>query len=113
VSVEPEANERGERTVRLNRMVATRLGAIRGQGESMSDVILRIAAEWVEAPAARSRSPAHDKVARDTGGRDVVIDDHQGRYAPLRLQQRGVGPHHLANGDWGYGRSLLNPARLR
>ena len=45
VNVEPEANERGERTIRLNRMVADRLGGMRGPGESIGDVILRIAAE--------------------------------------------------------------------
>jgi hypothetical protein len=45
VGVEPEANERGERTVRLNRMVAERLGGMCGPGESIGDVILRIAAE--------------------------------------------------------------------
>jgi hypothetical protein len=45
VGVEPEATERGERTIRLNRTVAERLGAMRGQGESLSDLILRIAAE--------------------------------------------------------------------
>ena len=45
VGVEPEANERGERTVWLNRMVADRLVGMRRPGESMSDVILRIAAE--------------------------------------------------------------------
>lgn len=45
VGVDPEANERGERTIRLNRMVADRLGATRGPGESIDDVILRIAAE--------------------------------------------------------------------
>lgn len=45
VGVDPEANERGERTIRLNRMVADRLGAMRGPGESIDDVILRIAAE--------------------------------------------------------------------
>jgi hypothetical protein len=40
---ENEANERGERYVWLNRTVADRLGAMRGPGESYSDVILRIA----------------------------------------------------------------------
>jgi hypothetical protein len=45
VDVEPEANEPGERTIRLNRTVADRLGAMRGPGESIGDVILRIAAE--------------------------------------------------------------------
>ena len=32
VGVEPEANEHGERTVRLNRMVADRLGGMCGPG---------------------------------------------------------------------------------
>ena len=45
VGVEPEANERGERTVRLNRTVADRLGAMQRPGQSMSEVILRIAAD--------------------------------------------------------------------
>jgi hypothetical protein len=45
VGVEPEANERGERTIRLYRTVADRLGVMRGPGEDYSDVILRIAAE--------------------------------------------------------------------
>ena len=35
----------GERIIGLNRTVADRLGAMRGPGESFSDVILRIAAE--------------------------------------------------------------------
>jgi hypothetical protein len=40
---ENEVNERGERVVWFNRTVADRLGAMRGPGESYSDVILRIA----------------------------------------------------------------------
>jgi hypothetical protein len=44
VAVEPEANERGERLIWLEDAMADRLGAMRGPGESMSDVILRLAA---------------------------------------------------------------------
>jgi hypothetical protein len=46
VGVEPNANDRNERTVWLNRTLAARLGAMQGPGESISDVLLRIAAEW-------------------------------------------------------------------
>ena len=42
VAVEPEANERGERVIWLEDAMADRLGAMRGQGEGYSDVILRI-----------------------------------------------------------------------
>jgi hypothetical protein len=45
VGCENEADERGECTIWLNRTVAERLGAMRGQGESLSDLISRIAAE--------------------------------------------------------------------
>jgi hypothetical protein len=45
VAVEPEVNERGEKLVWLNRTVADRLAALRGPGESYSDVILRLAEE--------------------------------------------------------------------
>jgi hypothetical protein len=43
VAVEPEPNERGERTVWLDDVWVDRLGAMRGPGESFSDVILRLA----------------------------------------------------------------------
>jgi hypothetical protein len=43
VSYENEANERGERLVWLDHAVLTRLRAMRGPGESYSDVILRAA----------------------------------------------------------------------
>jgi predicted CopG family antitoxin len=42
VAVEPTVDERGERTVWLNRTVADRLGAMRAAGESYSDVVLRL-----------------------------------------------------------------------
>jgi len=42
VAVESEANERGEHTVWLEDAIADRLAAMRGPGESYSDVILRI-----------------------------------------------------------------------
>jgi hypothetical protein len=45
VAVELEANARGEKLVWLDRTVADRLAAMRGPGESYSDVILRLAAE--------------------------------------------------------------------
>ena len=48
MGVEPDANDRGERTVSLNRTVAALLGAIKEPGESISDVFLRIAAEWAD-----------------------------------------------------------------
>ena len=43
-AVEPEANAKGERTVWLEEVWVDRLGALRGPGESYSDVILRLAA---------------------------------------------------------------------
>jgi hypothetical protein len=43
VAVEAEANERGERYVWLEAVMADRLGAMRGPGESYSDAILRLA----------------------------------------------------------------------
>jgi hypothetical protein len=43
VAVELEANERGERLIWIEEVWADRLGAMRGPGESYSDVILRIA----------------------------------------------------------------------
>jgi hypothetical protein len=42
VAVEAEANERGEHYVWLEEGSVNRLGAMRGPGESYSDVILRI-----------------------------------------------------------------------
>jgi hypothetical protein len=42
VAYEAEANERGERLVWLQDAMADRLGAMRGPGESYSDVILRL-----------------------------------------------------------------------
>jgi hypothetical protein len=44
VAYETEANDRGERTVWLDEVWVDRLAAMRGQGESCSDVILRLAA---------------------------------------------------------------------
>jgi hypothetical protein len=43
VGYETEANECGERPIWLDDSMADRLGAMRGPGESYSDVILRIA----------------------------------------------------------------------
>jgi hypothetical protein len=45
VGYENESNERGERTVWIEDAMADRLGAMRGPGESCSDVILRIAGQ--------------------------------------------------------------------
>ena len=42
VAVEPEADERGERLIWLEDAMADRLGAMRGPGDSYSDVILRL-----------------------------------------------------------------------
>ena len=50
VAVEAEANERGERLIWLEAAMVDRLGAMRGPGESYSDVILRIAAITGEQP---------------------------------------------------------------
>jgi ribosomal protein L20 len=44
VAYETEANDRGERTVWLDEVWVDRLAAKRGQGESYSDVILRLRA---------------------------------------------------------------------
>jgi hypothetical protein len=43
VGYEPEPNERGEKLIWLEDAMADRLAAMRGPGESYSDVILRIA----------------------------------------------------------------------
>jgi hypothetical protein len=43
VAVEAEANERGERYVWLEAVMADRLAVMRGPGESYSDAILRLA----------------------------------------------------------------------
>jgi hypothetical protein len=45
VGFENATNERGERRVWLDHAVVARLRAMRGQGESYSDVIMRIAEE--------------------------------------------------------------------
>jgi hypothetical protein len=45
VGYEAETNERGERLIWLDHAVVARLRAMRGPGESYSDVILRLAAE--------------------------------------------------------------------
>ena len=45
VGYEVEANEQGERYVWLEDAMADRLGAIRGPGESYSDVIIRFAGQ--------------------------------------------------------------------
>jgi hypothetical protein len=42
VGYESEANERGERLIWLEDAMADRLGAMRGPGESYSDVILTL-----------------------------------------------------------------------
>jgi hypothetical protein len=42
-AVEPHANERAERLIWLETAMVDRLAAMRGPGESYSDVILRIA----------------------------------------------------------------------
>jgi hypothetical protein len=42
VAVEPYFNEKGERVVWLDEVWVDRLGAMRGPGESYSDVILRL-----------------------------------------------------------------------
>ena len=45
VAVGAEVNERGDRTVWQDEVWVDRLGAMRGRGESVSDVILRIAGQ--------------------------------------------------------------------
>jgi hypothetical protein len=45
VGYENATNERGERLVWLEPRMVDRLGALRGPGESYSDVILRLAGE--------------------------------------------------------------------
>ena len=42
VGFENKVNERGERLIWLDRAIADRLRALRGPGESYSDVILRL-----------------------------------------------------------------------
>jgi hypothetical protein len=48
VGYENATNEKGERLIWLEPSVVERLRAMRGPGESYSDVILRLAAEGVE-----------------------------------------------------------------
>jgi hypothetical protein len=54
VGYENETNEKGERLIWLDHGVVSRLRAMRGPGESYSDVIIRLAAaaggkiEWVK-----------------------------------------------------------------
>jgi len=55
VAVEAEAHEPGERYVWLEDAMADRLGAMRGRGESYSDVILKLAE--VEARPAMNYRP--------------------------------------------------------
>ena len=43
VGYEPQLSEKGERLIWLEAAMVDRLGAMRGPGESYSDVILRIA----------------------------------------------------------------------
>jgi hypothetical protein len=50
VGYQNEINERGERLIWLDHAVVARLRAMRGRGESYSDVILRIAVEGACAP---------------------------------------------------------------
>jgi hypothetical protein len=45
VGYENETNERGERHIGLDHAVVARLRAMRGPGESYSDVILRLATD--------------------------------------------------------------------
>jgi hypothetical protein len=45
VGYENATNERGERLIWLDRAMVDRLHAMRGPGESYSDVILRVAAQ--------------------------------------------------------------------
>ena len=45
VGYENQVNERGERLIWLDRAVVSRLRAMRGRGESYSDVILRLVAD--------------------------------------------------------------------
>jgi hypothetical protein len=54
VAVERYFNDNGERTVWLDEIWVDRLGAMRGPGESYSDVILRLAAaDGIDGEAAR------------------------------------------------------------
>jgi hypothetical protein len=50
VAVEPYYNEQGERLIWLEAAMVDRLGAMRGPGESYSDVIMQIAANTGERP---------------------------------------------------------------
>jgi hypothetical protein len=49
VGFEAEPNERGERLIWLEAATVNRLGAMRGTGESYSDVIIRLAATEAKA----------------------------------------------------------------
>ena len=54
VGVENAVNERGERLIWLDHPVVARLRAMRGPGESYSDVILRIAEVFTSTGAQRA-----------------------------------------------------------
>jgi hypothetical protein len=53
VGYENQINERGERLIWLDHAVVSRLRAMRGRGESYSDVILELAAEAGDGACAR------------------------------------------------------------
>jgi hypothetical protein len=53
MSFENKTNERGEKLIWLDHAVVNRLRAMRGPGESFSDVILRLAADAGDAACAR------------------------------------------------------------
>jgi hypothetical protein len=56
VGYEAEPNERGERLIWLEDAIADRLSAMRGPGESYSDVILRLTAARPENNSSRERT---------------------------------------------------------
>jgi hypothetical protein len=57
VGYENETNEKGERYVWLDHGVVSRLRAMRGPGESYSDVIIRLAADQTRTHEQRPPEP--------------------------------------------------------
>ena len=71
VGYEKKINERGERLIWLEDVMADRLGAMRGHGESYSDVILRIA-DGATALMRMAEPPSADRDLESTPEQDCI-----------------------------------------
>ena len=88
---ETEANERGERLIWLERAVVDRLRAMRGPGESFSDVILRSPPlrAFVRFSISRPLDPLAEKFLPGRGCQiSMMLDD-----VVLRLSRGVTGSH--------------------